>query len=303
MSDFNILRNFDFQNATAHLWVFKESKSSVAYKACYVQTSDDLADSIKEFANDNVEKVTEVQAYTYLAENNECSCLSIDKVNTRFPLLEAVVDRVEDEHKIDDRRELKNSKGYVVKFDNNAGVRVYGVRRSTSSWKTAYNNKFINIIFQRGELSAIEDDTFSINKDFDFFVVNDSVFMLNKRGFETLLQHREAYAKAFDDLQQSQSFNSLFTTMEPIVNYVGSNSMHLRRMAVVENKAIYSQPGFLTKLREVSDAKGWGMNFDEAGQIIPCEDTAKLIVQVLLDHRLQSLLTNTTYDVPDAVAV
>lgn len=75
-------------------------------------------------------------------------------------------------------------------------------------------------------------------------------------------------------------------------------------MAVIESKGIYSRPNFLLNLVRVNAARGWGLNFDSGNNtIIPCENTVGTILQVLLDHRLMSEITNNIYDVPDAVQV
>jgi hypothetical protein len=75
-------------------------------------------------------------------------------------------------------------------------------------------------------------------------------------------------------------------------------------MAIIEQKGLYSQPNFLPRLKVVNASRNWGLNFDLAtSQIIPCETTAKVIMQVLLDHRLVSEVTDISYDVPDTVQV
>lgn len=115
---------------------------------------------------------------------------------------------------------------------------------------------------------------------------------------------RSAYIQAFTTLQQDHSFSSLFTDLQPLVSYVGSNSIQLRRMAAVEQKSLYAQPNFLANLKQVSDHRGWGINFDPAtNRIVACELTAKAILQVLLDHRLMSEVTDNIYDVPDATPI
>jgi len=52
-------------------------------------------------------------------------------------------------------------------------------------------------------------------------------------------------------------------------------------MAVIEEKGIYNRPN----------------------TIIPCESTVSTIINVLLDHRLMSEITDNIYDVPDATQV
>lgn len=75
-------------------------------------------------------------------------------------------------------------------------------------------------------------------------------------------------------------------------------------MATVEQKGLYVHPAFLANLQRVSGNRNWGINFDPAtNKIIACDQTAKIILQVLLDHRLMSELTDNIYDVPDAIQI
>jgi hypothetical protein len=300
---FQALKKFDFNNSTAHLWVFKTSAADIRYRTLYVQTDSSLMGQLKEFVNIELERLTEQSPYSYISQNNENSCLSITQNETDFNFLKAQVDRVESEHRASGVKELKGSKGYVVKFTHN-NITIYAVKRSTSTWKTAYQKKYINMIFSNGELAGIQDNSFTIEKSFDFYVIDDAIFIANKRGFETAMQHRSPYTQAFVQLQQNTTFNNLFSDIQPVVEYIGTNSIQLRRMAVVEEKGVYSQPNFMSILQAVNTQHGWGINFNEdSSQIIPCEQTIKTILQVLLDHRLMSQITENIYDVPDAIKI
>lgn len=302
-ADFQSLKSFDFSNSTPHLWVFKDSNSAARFRTFYVQTEGDLNIQLKDFVTAEIERITEHTPYTYISQTNENSCLSIEPTSTDFPQLKVLVDRLESEHRITDSKDLKGAKGYVVKFTSN-GTTVYAVKRSTSTWKTSYPKKYINMIFSNGELSGVEDNSFAIEKNFDFYVINNTVFIANKRGFESAMQHRAAYVQAFTQLQQSPAFSGLFSDINPIIEYVGTNSIQLRRMAVIEEKGIYSRPNFIPTLQRVNNTRNWGINFDPiSNTIIPCEITAGVIINVLLDHRLMSEITDNIYDVPDATQV
>jgi len=299
-TEFNNLKTFDYQNSEAQLWVFKDSASQRRFRAVYVQTDEELNNQLKSIVAQNVSRLTEHTEYSYISQNNENSCLTIDKSETDFSVLQTLIDRVAAENRATDKKDLFNAKGYVVKFIGSDRT-IYAVKRSTSTWKTGYSKKFVNMVFRNGELSGMEDTSFSIERSFDFYIVDDLAFIANKRGFESAMGHSESYRLAFSQLQSSPEFSALFTDLTPIIEYVGNNSIHLRRMAVIEQKSVYSQPGFLSTLKAVSDSRNWGLNFDDStNNIIPCEDTVRTIIQVLLDHRLLSELTSNTYDVPDA---
>lgn len=302
-ADFNTLRTFDYANASVHLWVFKKSTAAKKFSAFYVQTDLALNNILKGMAEAETTRITEFSPYSYLSETNDNSCLTTPATGSDFPLLKTQVDRPEPECAVQTIKDLKGAEGYVVKFSIGNNI-VYAVKRSTATWKTAYPKKFINIIFNNGELSALEDNGFSIERNFDFYCYNATVFIASKRAFEAAMEYRTAYTQAFSTLQLNPQFSSLFTDLQPLVNYVGSNSIQLRRMAAIEQKGVYAQPNFLPNLKTVNITRGWGINFDTTtNKIVACANTAKTIVQVLLDHRLMSEVTSYVYDVPDATQI
>jgi hypothetical protein len=300
---FASLREFDFANSLVHLWVYKRSTTANKFSAHYVQTDDPLNALLLGVVQSEVRRITEFADYSYLAQTNENSCLASPLAGSDFEQLKALVDRPEPDNRVRSIKDLKNADGYLVKFVCNGQV-VYAVKKSASSWKTSYLKTHINIVFRNGELSAGEDNAFAIEKTFDFYAHQQSLFIASKRAFESTMEHRASYAQAFADLRQNQNFANLFTDMQPLIGHVGTNSIQLRRMARIEERALFRRPGFLTAVQAVSARRNWGLNFDQqTQQLIPCADTIKAIMQVLLDHRLLSEVTDFIYDVPDATQV
>ena len=44
------------------------------------------------------------------------------------------------------------------------------------------------------------------------------------------------------NLRQDKTFVDIFTDVEPLLDYVGNNSMHLRRMATISRRSIHARP-------------------------------------------------------------
>jgi hypothetical protein len=301
--NFAALRVFDFTNSIIHLWVFKRSTSAQRFSSFYVQTDQQLNDLLLSVVQGEVGRITEWANYTYLSETNENSCLAAPIVGSDFEFLKGCVDRPEPDCRVRSIKDLKNADGYVVKFTHENQV-VYAVKRSASNWKTAYLKTHINILFRNGELSAAEDNGFAIEKNFDFYAFDQTLFIASKRSFESVMEHRASYAQAFVDLRHNAAFSALFTDMQPMIDYVGTNSIQLRRMARIEERSLFNRPGFLDAVQVVSARRGWSLNFDPVtNRLIPCNQTVKTIMQVLLDHRLLSEVTELIYDVPDATQV
>ncbi len=302
-TEFQALKNHEYAQSDVYLWVLKRSVAERMFNALHVQIDEALAEVFRSTVQAEVAGLVEHPPYSHLAQTNENSCLSINKDATNYLKLQAQVDRAETEHLIDDPAKIQGAIGYVVKYVCDDKT-IYAIKKSTQSWKSHYPKKFVNIIFRAGELAAVEDASFAIERNFDFFSVDNAIFIKRKNAFESLLQHKAAYHDVFSNLQEDPVFSGLFTNMLPIIEHVGSNAIHLRRMATVHQKAIFAEPAFLSTLKTVNDHRQWGLNFDdESGQLVPCEETAKTIMQVLLDHRLLSELTHLIYDVPDATQV
>lgn len=300
---FASLRAFDFKNSQIHLWVYKRSTTAYKFSAHYVQTDEALNALLLGVVRSEVNRITEYAAYSYLAQTNENSCLTTQLAGSDFEYLKARVDRPEPDCRVQSIKDLKNAGGYVVKFVCNGQV-VYAVKKTASNWKTSYLKTHINIVFRNGELSAAEDNAFAIEKTFDFYAHQQGLFIASKRAFESAMEHRASYAQAFVGLQQDQNFANLFTNMQPLIDHVGANSIQLRRMARIEERALFRRPGFLNAVQTVNTRRNWGLNFDpQTGQLVPCDQTTKAIMQVLLDHRLLSEVTDFIYDVPDATQV
>ncbi len=300
---FDAFKNHDIDNSNVYLWVFKKSTTANGFTAHFVQTNDKLNEQLKLIVKENFQRITEFHPYSYLAETNENSCLSTVIAGSDFANLKALVDRPEPDCRLVKIKDLKNVTGYLVKFTHD-GKTVYAIKRSAKNWKTSFSKSHINIIFKNGEMSAVEDEAFVIERNFDFYAIDTALFIANKRAFESVMEHRASYEQAFLSLQATASFSDLFTDMASLINHVGNNSIQLRRMARIEERALYISPQFLSTVQSVNNRRAWGLNFEpQTGKIIPCDRTIKTIIQILLDHRLLSEVTDLIYDVPDATQI
>lgn len=297
------LKDFDLEGADVFLWVFKRTSTATNYSASYVPTDKTLEDALRGFALTERDRITEWIPYSHLSQTTENGCLSVDATETNFESLKILVERPENEHAVNSLAKLKGSAGYVVKFVAE-GSTLYAMRRSPSTWKPAYKKKgVINTIFRNGELAAVEDVDFTIEPGFDLFALDDALLVGNKRGFESIMQYRSGYVQAFSELREAPEFVAIFTDMAPLVDHVGQNGTHLRRMAVIQQKAFYNDPAYLGALKTVCEKRNFGIGFDAAGRIIPTAETAAVIMKLLLDQRLVSEITQIMYDVPDGTPV
>lgn len=305
MSDLALksLKAFDLAGSNVFLWVFKKSAGTKKFKAYYIKTDPVLEDALKGFAENERARINEWIPYGHLSQPTDDGCLTIAVGDTDFQVLKDLVDEPESDHATNDLKKLKGAVGYLVKFVKD-GKTLYATRRTPMTWKPVYIKKnVINAIFKNGQLSAVAGDEFTLEPRFDIFALDGVLLVSNKKGFESMMQYRAGYAQAFEKLKLEPAFSALFTDMQPLLDYVGENGTHLKRMTVIQDKNLYSNPKYLKALKTVATKRKWGVAFDKVGKIIPTEETAKVIMTLLLDHRLVSEITDIMYDVPDGIPV
>ena len=294
-------RGFAVADAILSLWVFKKRLGG-GFSATSIEVSDALARELRNIATGSLQAHTEIEDYSLVTQRNEASCLHVGADETTFGDLKGLVDEPAEEHRVRNDRDLKNCAGYVIRLRVDDRV-LYCVKRVTDTWKTKKARSVLNVVFRANQLDLVVDQSFTIAKNLDFVVLDNEVLIMNKAAFETLLSYKIEYANSFSELRGDPVFAARFTDLQPMIDHVGTNTMHLRRMAVIHQKANYANPGYMTRLQQVNTAEGWNIQFDHTGRIVATEETMRTIMQVLLDHRLHSRLSLATYDVPSTAAI
>lgn len=297
------LRAFNVENATLSLWTLKKSASKGnRFRAQAVVVSDDLLAELKRIATNAIQRREEVEDYGLLTQPNDTSCLHLETDETLFPMIQALVDEPPDEHQLVDAEDLLGSAAYLVRMEHQADA-LYCVCRLASDWTTKERRTRVKVIFTRTELDLAQDDVFAISKHFDFFVLNQDIFVVTPKNFESLLEYKTTYINSFAELKADRGFQAAFADMAALETFVGTNTTHLRRMAVVQERGFYNNPAYMQRLLAVNEARGWNIAFDSDGKIIASAETARSIIHVLLNHRLRSELSETDFDVPSASPV
>lgn len=296
------LKDFDIEGATAYIWVFKKTTYAnrpPRFVGRWIATTERLEERLKNTISSAVANINEVMEYGLLTQNNEESALMITRDETNAPLVLAHCGAAETaENKASRIENLNNSAFYVVKLISGRNV-LYGVKKTGPSWKTVSAKGLTSIIFSDQTLDLKEDPTFNLTNNIDFFISEDALFILNKANFESILSYKAAHLNDLAALQNEPEFNNLFFDMEPLVQNIGGHKIQLRRMSAIRQKGHYRNNNFMNNLRTHCASLGLNINFDNNGKIIPCNDTWRDIITALLDHRLESRLSENIYDVPD----
>jgi hypothetical protein len=88
--------------------------------------------------------------------------------------------------------------------------------------------------------------------------------------------------------------------MAPLIEHVGVNKIHLRRVAALRQYGNYRNLEFMILFRQHSTEYGFTIPFDSDGRMVITPETVPQVLTALLDHRLRSAFSKRIYDVPSA---
>lgn len=298
------LKGFDLDGAEVTVWVFKRPRSNGQrrYVGRWIGVTDDLTVRLRETVASHLNGITETIEYDVLAQNNEASALTIEADETDTHLIAAGIGDPTPDLKVRNLADLVDSEFYVARFAHADGV-VLAIRRTDPSWSTRRASGVITMMFTDDELDLEEKPVFTLQPDFDFYVFHDRIFIRSKPRFESLLSYKAGHEKIFQQLTSEPDFAAIFADVGPLTAFVGSNKIHLRRAVAIQQKGHYKDAEFMDRLRIEHGNMNLNITFDTAGKIIATVESGRDIFLALLDHRLDSRLTQRMYDVPSSEPV
>ncbi len=299
------LQNFDITNATAQVWLFKkwsQPDRGVRFTGRWIEIDEALEQAIKQAITEKREGILEVSPYSLLSAATDEIALQIDALETFAGAITTEASNPLPERRVTRLRDVQNTSFYVIKLISGDHV-LHAVRKTDGSWQSKKARNILSVYFADDQLGLNQNPGFNISRAVDFFIVDDDVVITNKLAFESILNYKEAHAQDFQALQRETNFLSLFTDIDPLVEFIGSNKLHLRRACAIRQKGHYCDDGFMTRLRQRHTKCGLKLIFDGQGRIVPTPETCADIIRALLDHRLSSPFSQNMYDVTDAVFV
>jgi hypothetical protein len=306
MSDLPTLHAFDVANSEVTVWAFKRSTSQndklPIFTGRWIQTSPELGAALRSAVDEARKAITETIEYSLLAQNNEGSALTITTEETYAGLIVEQAADPTPAKKAKKLKEINNSAFYAVKLVVD-GAALYAVRKTDDSWRTTKSKNVLSVVYQDDVLALETGTRFNMSKYFDFLLLQDTIFVSNKGSFESLLSYRQAHLDDFSELQKEPEFLEAFSNLDELIAYVGTNKIQLRRASAIRQKAFYKVGDFMDRLRNQYKALGLNIAFDDEGRIVPSAETCRDIFQALLDHRLDSRLSNNLYDVDNTAVV
>lgn len=298
-------QDFDIATATVSVWLYKKSAGLGGvprFTGRWIQTDDDLDQALKGALQQQRANLLEADDYSLLANIEDGQALRIDALETHAAL---IVDQAAAElpaRKATTLKSVQNTDFYAVKMVNGDQA-LYAIRRTDSSWESKRAGGLIGVLFEDDYLGLNTSPGFNISRYVDFFIVGDDILITDKRNFESVLSYKEAHAADFQELQVEAAFAALFSDLVPLVAFVGTNKLHLRRACAIRTKGYYADPNFMARLRQHCANAGLTIVFDAQGRIVPTPETCADIIKALLNHRLLSVFSESYFDVPNATAV
>jgi hypothetical protein len=298
--------SFDITNAALTIWVFKKSGGAAGaapvFTGHWVDADNELQTAVKQAIVTQRAAIEEVNPYGLLAQNNEASALSISADET---FADHLVSKLLDPiplRRATTPQHLQNTNFYVVKLVSD-GQSMICVKKTDASWSSRKRRAVLDVLFREQILVLETAPAFALSAYVDFFIFDGVIYMLDKGRFESVLSYRQAHLNQFQNLQNEDAFKAIFSDLAPLVAFIGTNKIQLRRACAIETKAHYRDPAFMDRLRARFDQYRLNIVFDEDDRIVPTPETCADIMTALLDHRLSSAFSETVYDVPDTVAV
>ncbi|WP_170226859.1 Kiwa anti-phage protein KwaB-like domain-containing protein [Sphingorhabdus contaminans] len=298
--------NFDIDNAGVTVWLFKKSGGGAGaaptFSGRWIATTDELDAALKNAVFDARARIEEVLEYGLLAQNHEASVLAIDTLETFADRIIAATANPLPQRQIRNNAQIRNSEFYVIRLTSNGEI-LHAIHKTDASWKSRKQFQAIQAFFHNETMGLQEDPPVTLSRKVDFFIFGDRIYIENKRSFESVLSYRQAHEEEFAALRAEEPFAALFTDIAPLVAFVGTNRIQLRRVCAIRQKGHYRNQDFMQRLRAQFANYNLTIHFDENGRVNPTLETCADIITALLDHRLTSAFSENIYDVPDATRV
>lgn len=286
------LQNFSVDECTVQFWVIK----GVSKTARIVNISDKLERSLKSIKPRCLSRFTQTFPYEAASVTPEDALGYLSGPIPQWDEIRQRIDGVIAPKVADSISKLKNTNFYAVKYSLINGSILYGIKKCSSDWAAAKSKEGFSAYWSGDTLENADDTIFSISKYFDFFVLNNKFYILDKKKFESILGYKDSYRLHFENLKSDPLFNANFINVDALVNYVGDNAVQLGRMSVALAKRKFADDDYLNSIKNASSNEDWGLEFSSDGKFIFTPENSRVMILVLLGHRVKSICGRETLD-------
>ena len=302
---FRNLKRVNLQDSFVSLAIVDEYKRQRVsqYRIKYIQIDDALERKLKNIIIRRIEQANSFEEYEFEGPEPDDDLVNTIESNSTdfFRIMEILESINPEDDTIESIDELVKAKAYLIVLRDNNGIQVVGFKTIPENWKMKKDKGLIPLLFRENQFIDLEtENVFSISSTIDFIAYDEILFILSKKNFEYGLNFREGMINKANELYEEVQEINLFVNLDILTNRVGNNQRYLKKIATIKNLGYYRNQGFLQRFREINENKGWGIEFQDDGQIIITEEKLDDILSILQNKRLYSELTEEDFDVSSA---
>lgn len=298
-AQFERLKSLNYAQASVAFWVVKRrlAHMEASYELRRVDLDTPLSAYLREtFAKTLADAANHLEPYSFVSEDQDEQIYTLELPTTDFERVKTTIDQGLKVPKVKQFGDLLGSWAYVIQLM--VGSDILYAWRKISALSSVKKAGFVTpLLFKNATLVGLgEDNIFTIDTRIDFFAHQDSLFILNKKEFESGLNFRARLERARDEVLGEFGGLGLLSSTDALKKKIGSNLSYLRRLSEIQKNGYYKDAHFMQKLKEANSSNRWNLAFDEAGKIVAEEDKVDLILTLLNNSRLRSLINAEVFD-------
>ena len=292
------LVSLDFKDWSAVFWIIKRrmTNKEASYQALRVDIDKKLERRLRGYLAGQLQghQYKEIP-YSFTNADTEDVILTLEENDCDFPKVRGAIAKGFDNPRVKEYDELLNAWAYVVQFTQGKRV-LYACRKITTAADPKRVKSKTVSFFENHRLIDVDDkDVFLLDRNFDFFVYDNLIFIANKRGFETAMNFREGMKAYGNELLSELAALNVLNDIRPLREHVGNNFHYLRKLAAIKRAGYYNQSSYLARLLELNGELKWGLTV-VAGQIVVEVEKIDLILTLLNNDRLRSPINDEFFD-------
>ena len=294
------IKKINWDSALVSFFIVKRrlKRREAKYDVLQVNVDEKLRKKLRGITAGKIKKSNAAFEYDFNTADMDDTLLGLPIADTDLQSIIEKLQKDEDPPIVDQYEALLGSWLYIARMDINGHPPLFSARRVSEGWTTKKVFQLINMVFQNNMLMDIgQQEIFRIDGKVDFFTYNGTIFIADKRNFETALNFREGMEKNRDEIVKEFSKLGLFDNASAVSELVGNNLRRLRKLSQVKKAGYYKDPLFLKSLKKVNEEDGWGIQYSQDGKLLVTEDDIETVLRVLNNDRLTSKINAENFDV------
>nr|VFK37666.1 MAG: protein of unknown function (DUF4868) [Candidatus Kentron sp. TC] len=294
------IKALDWNSALVSFFIVKRklAERKAKYDVLHVHVDEKLREKLRDIVVRKIERSNNALEYDFNTVDLDDNLLSIPVEETDLQRIIDSLQGSEDPQSISQYEELFGSWMYIARLDMESEPPLFSARRIPDSWSAKKAFDLINMIYRNSVLVDLEQrEVFHIDRKVDFFAFDGTIFIADKKNFETALNFRIGMEKNRDEIMGEFSELGLFDNASAISELVGNHLPRLRKLSQVKKAGYYKKPDFLESLKKVNEEDGWGIQYSQDGKILITENDIDTILLLLNNGRLMSQINHEVFDV------